>query len=159
MSETPVTCGEAAVVSGVQLLELAVDRLLTEAPVDLPPQVALDRARSLLACSERLVAVRLAAVADRVTGDGTVSAPGPATVAGEPGQQVALYHCGVQPLMYESRAWEVEDPPFDATNAPDTFSGFGTFSRTGDVLTFLDRDGARLTFTPDDGTPDPYLCA
>jgi uncharacterized lipoprotein NlpE involved in copper resistance len=92
-------------------------------------------------------------------GDGSVPAPGPATAASEPGQQVLLYHCGIQPVTYEDRSWEVEKPPFDATNAPDTFSGFGTFSRTADVLTFTDGKGARLTFTPNDGTPDPYNCA
>ena len=89
----------------------------------------------------------------------TVPAPGPATVHSSPGQQVVLHHCGVQPVNYDNRSWEVEDPPFDMGSAPRTFSGFGTFRRDGDVLTFRDRKGARLTFTPDDGTPDPYNCA
>ena len=105
------------------------------------------------------VASTSAAPEARVTEDAPVPAPGPATVAGEPGPQVLLHHCGVQPVTYENRSWEVEKPPFDATNAPDTFSGFGTFSRTDDVLVFTDRDGARLAFTPNDGTPDPYNCA
>lgn len=64
MSEAPVTSGKSAVLSGVQLLELAVDRLLAESPADLPEQVALDRARTILRCTERLAAVRLAAVGD-----------------------------------------------------------------------------------------------
>jgi hypothetical protein len=49
--------------------------------------------------------------------------------------------------------------PFDATNAPEEFSGFGNFHRDGDVLTFSDSAGAKLRFTPTDGTPDPYNCA
>ena len=64
MSEAPVADGRASALSGAQLLELAVDRLLTESSADLPEQVALDRARSVLACTERLSAVRLRAVAD-----------------------------------------------------------------------------------------------
>ena len=77
----------------------------------------------------------------------------------EPGQQVALFHCGVMNVEYEDQEWEVENDPFDATNAPETFSGFGSFQRDGDTLTFVDRAGARLTFTPYDGTPDPSTCA
>jgi hypothetical protein len=87
------------------------------------------------------------------------AAPGPASVETAPGQQVALHHCGVQDVTYDGRTWEVENDPFDLTNAPDTFSGFGSFGRSGDTLTFTDRAGARLTFTPYDGTPDPYNCA
>ena len=73
--------------------------------------------------------------------------------------QVLLHHCGVQPVTYGGRSWEVEAPPFDQGNAPDSFSGFGEFSQQGETLTFTDRDGARLTFVVDDGTPDPYTCA
>lgn len=116
-----------------------------------------------LACTacgaDEQVRESLAAAPAPTSSDGTVPAPGPATVETAPGQQVALYHCGVQTLTYDGRSWEVEDPPFDGTNAPDSFSGFGTFERVGDVLTFTDREGAQLRFTPDDGTPDPYVCA
>lgn len=73
-------------------------------------------------------------------------------------QQVSLYHCGIQNIEYDGRQWEVDAPPFDATNAPDSFSGFGSFRRDGDVVTFTDREGVQLAFTPDDGTPDPYNC-
>ena len=100
-----------------------------------------------------------AAPATAAHSEGPVPAPGPATGDSAPGQQVLLHHCGVQPVTYEGERWEVENPPFDLTNAPDGFSGFGTFRRGGEVLTFTDREGARLTFTPDDGTPDPYTCA
>lgn len=76
----------------------------------------------------------------------------------EPGQQVALHHCGVVNVDHEGQEWEVEDDPFDATNAPDTFSGFGSFQRQGEALLFRDVQGATLTFTLWDGTPDPYTC-
>ena len=36
------------------------------------------------------------------------------------------YHCGVQPVLYDGEHWPVEAWPFDATNAPKTFSGYGT---------------------------------
>ena len=75
-----------------------------------------------------------------------------------PRQQVVLHHCGVQSITYESRSWEVEDPPFDQTNAPDSFSGYGKFERKDDTLLFADGEGARLTFVIDDGTPNPYNC-
>lgn len=77
-----------------------------------------------------------------------------------PGQQVVLLHCGVQNVMYDGVQWEVENPPFDAASAPDpTFSGFGTWERDADVLTFTDDEGAVLRFTRWDGTPDPEVCA
>ena len=75
-----------------------------------------------------------------------------------PGQQVVLHHCGVQPVTFEGRSWEVEEPRFDQRNAPDSFSGFGQFDRNGDTLTFDDREGARLAFVVNDGTPNPYNC-
>ena len=73
-------------------------------------------------------------------------------------RQVLLHHCGVQPVLHDGKRWEVEAPPFDATNAPRDFSGYGTFDRAADVATFSDRNGAQLVFTPDDGTPNPYNC-
>ena len=41
-------------------------------------------------------------------------------------RQVLPYHRGVQAVLYDGKPWEVEAPPFDATNAPKTFSGYGT---------------------------------
>ena len=73
--------------------------------------------------------------------------------------QVLLSHCAVQPVLYGGEPWEVQAPPFDATNAPKTFSGYGTFDRAADALKFSDRNGAQLVFTPDDGTPNPYNCS
>lgn len=92
--------------------------------------------------------------------DRPVRPPGPAEAPSKPGQQVVLLHCGVQNVEYEGLEWEVENAPFDAGSAPEpTFSGFGTFSRTGDSLTFTDREGAVLHFSRWDGTPDPATCA
>lgn len=91
---------------------------------------------------------------------GEVRAPGPAQAPHKPGQSVVLLHCGVQNIMYGGVEWEVENAPFDAGSAPEpTFSGFGKFDRAADVLTFTDRKGAVLRFTPWDGTPDPNTCA
>lgn len=53
--------------------------------------------------------------------------------------------------MYDGRKWEMQRPPFDMGNAPDTFSGFGEFRLDGGSLLFVDREGVRLTFTLDDG--------
>jgi len=89
---------------------------------------------------------------------GASSSPSPSGVATSSGPQVVLYHCGVDPLRYDGVLWEVVAPPFDGTNAPDTFTGFGTFQRDGERLLFTDRGGARLTFTIDDGVP-PSPCA
>lgn len=63
MSE-PVAGGVPDALSGAELLTLAVDRLQSEEPSSLPAQVALDRTRTLIEASERLVSVRLAAVRD-----------------------------------------------------------------------------------------------
>ena len=91
---------------------------------------------------------------------GEVRAPGPERAPSKPGQQVVLLHCGVQNIMYEGVQWEVENAPFDAGSPPErTFSGFGSFDRVDDVLTFTDREGAVLRFTRWDGTPDPNTCA
>lgn len=84
--------------------------------------------------------------------------PAHATLPVEEGQSVVLHHCGVVNIAYGGQEWEVEDDPFDMSTAPDTFSGFGSFSREHDVLTFKDDKGATLTFTPWDGTADPYIC-
>lgn len=73
--------------------------------------------------------------------------------AGEP--QVTLFHCGVNQVSYDGATWEVINPPFDATNAPATFSGFGRFQRDGDVLHFVDQFGTTIDFTVDDGVAGP----
>lgn len=82
-----------------------------------------------------------------------------ATLAVAPGQSVVLHHCGVVDIAYEGERWEVEDAPFDATNAPESFSGFGSFRREGEALVFTDDEGASLTFTRWDGEADAGVCA
>lgn len=78
--------------------------------------------------------------------------------AGEDALTVALHHCGVLPLEFADRLWEVpeEVTPFDGTNAPDIFVGRGTAELTPDdqTLLFTDASGITLTFVRDDGT-DP----
>jgi hypothetical protein len=70
-----------------------------------------------------------------------------------------LLHCGVQNIIYAGVQWEVENSPFDAGSRPEpAFSGFGTFDRYDDVLTFTDRKGAVLRFTRWDGTRAPATC-
>lgn len=74
---------------------------------------------------------------------------------GLPGVTVTLYHCGVNPLRYEGRDWEVPDAeqPFDATNAPPSFVGEGTIEQiSADELRYTDASGLTLRFVPDDGT-------
>lgn len=89
------------------------------------------------------------------------SPAGPQRSANPPasGPDVLLHHCGIRPITFHEDKWEVTEAPFDATNAPSTFSGQGTYTLSGDTLVFLDRAGARLIFTPDDGKPNGPPCA
>lgn len=92
--------------------------------------------------------------------DRYVAGPTPQPIATPSAQpegtpQVTLYHCGVNPVVYDGVTWEVNDPPFDGTNAPATFSGFGQFVRDGNVLHFSDKAGATIDFTPDDAVVGP----
>ena len=112
---------------------------------------------STLAASSPEPAPRPAATPLLPTGP-AVPDPG-ATLAVEPGQSVVLHHCGVANIAYEGEEWEVENEPFDATNAPDSFSGFGSFRREGEALIYTDDKGASLTFTLWDGAGDPGVCA
>lgn len=73
--------------------------------------------------------------------------------------QVSLYHCGFDPLVHNGKTWEIPEPPFDATNAPEDWAGTGTItSMTERTLVFIDDSGIKVTFVPDDGSPLP-LCA
>jgi hypothetical protein len=56
--------GRVAALSGVELLELAVARLAAESPVELDGQIAMERLRTIIDCTERLHAARLAAIRD-----------------------------------------------------------------------------------------------
>jgi hypothetical protein len=69
---------------------------------------------------------------------------------------VSLYHCGVNPLLYAGRRWQASPAPFDATNAPSTFTGHGSVRIDDNTLTYRDLGGAVISFKPDDGaTPTP----
>lgn len=73
--------------------------------------------------------------------------------------RVELWHCGLRLLGYPEGLWEMRRPPFDATNAPDSFTGRGRASvpRT-DRLVYVDRGGQRLVFVPGREVP-PRPCA
>jgi hypothetical protein len=61
--------------------------------------------------------------------------------------KVTLYHCGVDPVEFAGRRWVVSDPPFDATNAPEEFTGEGSFEvLSHDRARFVDVSGIELTF-------------
>lgn len=114
-----------------------------------------------LLCPVLLTACGAAFQSDTSSPTSPRAAATPLTVGGqraEPGQAVVLHHCGVVNISYEDQEWEVENDPFDATNAPDTFSGFGSLEREGEALLFTDNKGATLSFTRWDGEPDPYNC-
>ena len=78
--------------------------------------------------------------------------------AAPPVVAVTLYHCGVNPLLYDGRRWEASPTPFDATNAPATFTGHGDVRVIGNSLIYRDNGGAEINFRPDDGVP-PAPCA
>ena len=49
-------------------------------------------------------------------------------------------------------------PPFDGTNAPDTWRGRGTaVTPRPDLLVYTDDSGILVEFVPSDAVPDP-LC-
>jgi hypothetical protein len=69
---------------------------------------------------------------------------------------VTLYHCGIDPLKYNGQTWEVPNPPFDATNRPQTWRGTGkVIALTTEHLRFRDDSGIVVEFVPDDGKPPP----
>ena len=79
---------------------------------------------------------------------------------------VQLWHCGVWLRGYPRGMWELKHPPFDATNAPASFTGTGTASVVDgggaddnrDRLVYRDNGGQRLVFVPGDQVP-PVHCA
>lgn len=61
--------------------------------------------------------------------------------------EVTLWHCGVDPVVFGGREWVVPDPPFDATNAPEGFTGHGTFQqRSSRDALFFDQGGEIIHF-------------
>ena len=72
---------------------------------------------------------------------------------------VKLWHCGIEPLRYDGRFWEVPPPSLDATNAPSRWRGRGTATIVDDdTLVYLDDSGIKLTFVTADGVK-PGGCA
>jgi hypothetical protein len=73
--------------------------------------------------------------------------------------EVTLYHCGIEPIWFEGRSWEVpeETGPFDEMSAPEEFVGRGTVERNsrGESLRYVDESGIVLFFEPDDGVDLP----
>ncbi len=70
---------------------------------------------------------------------------------------VALYHCGIEPLRFGGKQWVVPDPPFDATNAPEDFTGHGVFKqRSGVDALYVDDSGEVVRFeASEDWEPPP----
>jgi hypothetical protein len=74
---------------------------------------------------------------------------------------VELWHCGVRPVEFDGERWSADPPPFDATNAPEGFSGRGRIVRVDqDSAQFTDSGtGARIEFKPLKGAYEPPPCA
>lgn len=72
--------------------------------------------------------------------------------------RVELWHCGVWLQGYPRGMWETKHPPFDATNAPESFTGTGTARVVRkDRLVYRDDGGQRILFVPGDRVP-PVVC-
>ena len=80
-------------------------------------------------------------------------------------QRVRLWHCGARLRGYPRDMWELRDPRFDSTNAPDSFTGTGlgrVVDGPGegddkDRLVYHDDGGQRLVFVPGRLVP-PVFC-
>ena len=101
-----------------------------------------------------LALVVMAACSEGARDDADVVATSTSNPNGPISVEVTLYHCGVEPIWFDGRAWEVpeETGPFDATNAPEEFVGRGTIEPFGgESLRYVDESGIVLFFVPDDG--------
>jgi hypothetical protein len=69
---------------------------------------------------------------------------------------VSLYHCGVDPLIFKGKTWEVSKPPFDDTNKPASWVGRGAVVEESlQELKYVDESGLVLHFVPGDGINPP----
>ncbi len=91
--------------------------------------------------------------------DGLMTARRPVAAQPPPRQaeaHVSLWDCGIRLQGYPRNMWKMERPPFDATNAPDSFTGTGTVRvidgggalDNADRLVYRDNGGQRLVFVP-----------
>ncbi len=100
-----------AELSGVELLRRAVQRLLSETPVELPGSVALERLRALTTGIEQLQAARLAAVRDvdarelfALDGAGSTRGWLRAQLGGDDGQLALARRLGSRPSVEAAHA-------------------------------------------------------
>jgi hypothetical protein len=93
--------------------------------------------------------------------------PVPPVASGAPGApgegdpvEVSLYHCGFEELRHGDRRWVVQEPPFDATNAPPEFVGKGTFAVQdgGEKAVYTDDSGIAVTFVAVDDAWELPVC-
>lgn len=73
-------------------------------------------------------------------------------VAGPPTPlALPLGHCWIEPVELGDRTWDVmdEDQFGSGGGVPDRFTGVGTAWQTGDVVSYLDAGGTRLTLVPE----------
>jgi hypothetical protein len=73
---------------------------------------------------------------------------------------VKLSHCGFEDLRLDGKRWVVEDPPFDATNAPPEFVGKGHLAVPdgGGKAVYTDEAGFAVTFVAVDESWQPPPC-
>jgi hypothetical protein len=74
--------------------------------------------------------------------------------------EVSLYHCGFEELRHGDGRWVVQEPPFDATNAPPELVGKGTFAVQdgGEKAVYTDDSGIAVTFVAVDDAWEFPLC-
>lgn len=85
--------------------------------------------------------------------------PGPAHPTAQLG--VTLYHCGVDPVSFDGQRWRADPVPFDATNAPERFTGHGWIRRVdADTAIWADAvGGITIRFAPLEPDYQPPPCA
>lgn len=90
----------------------------------------------------------------KCTFGGTLRGPDESYAIGA--MNVTLWHCGVEEVWFAGRQWVVPEPPFDATNAPEEFTGEGSFEVVSERRArFVDKSGIELTFVADDTWQPP----
>lgn len=141
---------------------------------DLPGEVASELER--LAPTELVALGGTAAICDQMFNQAAAAAQGSATdfvtVDGVPVDpetipftdrqdvDIELFHCGFIAVDAFGRGWLPEEPPFDATNAPQDWVGSGVLRLVEENLTvFFDEGPSRIPMVPADELPEPAPCA